>query len=96
MYDIPNSIVNKFKIDNFSRDTLILNFQFEILAAKDGFIIDTANINIQESGSSLIYHGDYLLHISETKLLLYSFKIQQNTKPKKIDIKSLDSIEIKK
>ena len=28
IYDIPSGLVSKFKIDNFSRDVMILNFKF--------------------------------------------------------------------
>jgi len=66
------------------------------LAAKDGYIIDSANTNIQEDGTCLVYHGDHLLHVSENKLYIYSFKIITNSKPNKIDIKSIDSIEVHK
>jgi hypothetical protein len=48
IYDIPNDLVSKFRIDNYSKDVFIMNFKFEILAAKDGYIIDSANTNIQE------------------------------------------------
>ena len=88
--------MSKFKIDNFSKDVIILNFKFEILAAKDGFIIDAANTNIQEDGSCLVYQGDHLLHISEDKLLIYGFRIMTAVKPNKIELRSLDSIEIRK
>lgn len=84
IYDIPSGLVNKFKIDNFSRDVIILNFKFEILAARDGFIIDAANTNIQEDGSCLVYQGDHLLHVSENQLFIYGFKILTNVKPNKI------------
>lgn len=96
IYDIPSGLVSKFKIDNFSKDVMILNFKFEILAAKDGFIIDAANTNIQEDGSCLVYQGDHLLHISEDKLFIYGFRIMTAVKPNKIELRSLDSIEIRK
>lgn len=96
IYEIPSGLVNKFRVDNFSKDIMILNFKFEILAAKDGFIIDAANTNIQEDGSCLVYHGEHLLHISENKLFIYGFKITTAVKPNKIELRSLDSIEIKK
>jgi len=96
IYDIPSGLVSKFKIDNFSKDVIILNFKFEILAAKDGFIIDAANTNIQEDGSCLVYQGDHLLHISEDKFFIYGFRIMTAVKPNKIELRSLDSIEIRK
>ena len=45
-----------------------MNFKFEILAAKDGYIMDSANINFKEEGSHLIHHGDYMLLVTESKL----------------------------
>ena len=84
IYDVPAGLVNKFKIDNFSKDVIILNFKFEILAAKDGFIIDTANTDIHEDGSCLVYKDDHLLHISDEKLLIYGFRILTAVKPNRI------------
>lgn len=47
IYDIPNALMKRFKIDNYSKDTFIMNFQHEIYAAKDGYIVDNVNVNIQ-------------------------------------------------
>jgi len=47
IYDIPNALMKRFRIDNYSKDTFIMNFQHEIYAAKDGYIVDNVNINIQ-------------------------------------------------
>jgi hypothetical protein len=62
------------------------------LAAKDGYIMDSANINIEEDESCLIHHGDHLLLISDIKLELYKFRIATNMKPNKIIVNSVDSV----
>lgn len=72
----------------------MMNFKYEILAAKDGYIVDSVNINIQEDGSCLVYHGDHLLHVSKSKLFIYSFLITENGRSNKIDMKSIDSIDV--
>lgn len=48
IYDIPNRLLPELKINNYTKDTFIMNFKYEILAAKDGYIMDSANINIEE------------------------------------------------
>lgn len=48
VYDIPNHLLKDLKISNYTRDTLVMNFKFELLAAKDGYIMDSANINIEK------------------------------------------------
>lgn len=48
IYDIPNRLLAELKINNYTKDTFIMNFKYEILAAKDGYIMDSANINIEE------------------------------------------------
>jgi hypothetical protein len=67
-----------------------------MFAIKDGYIIDHADTNIQADDSVLVYRGDQLLHVCETKLYIYDFKIITNTQPNRIAIKSIDSIEINK
>ena len=96
IYDIPNSLMKRFRIDNYSHDTFIMNFQHEIYAAKEGYIVDNVNVNIQDEESCLIYRGDHLLSISDTKLDLYGFKIITNVKPRKIVLNTIDSIIINK
>jgi len=88
--------MKSFTIHNYSRDTFIMNFLHEIYAAKDGYIVDNVNVNIQEEDSRLIYHGDHLLSISERKLDLYGFKIITNVKPNKIVLNTIDSVVINK
>lgn len=72
-----------------------MNFKHEILAAKDGYIVDSANINFEEE-SCLIHTGEHLLLVSNIKLELYKFKIDTHHKPNKIVVHSVDSIEFKK
>lgn len=48
IYDIPNRLLKELIINNYTKDTFIMNFKFEILAAKDGYIMDSANINIED------------------------------------------------
>jgi len=63
-----------------------MNFKYEILAAKDGFLVDTVNINIQDMSSRLVYNGSHLLHISDSLLLVYKFKINMQSKPQRIEM----------
>jgi hypothetical protein len=73
-----------------------MNFQYEIYAAKEGYIVDNVNINIQEENSCLMYHGENLLLVSDSKLDIYNFKIVTNVKPNKILLTAVDSVQINK
>jgi hypothetical protein len=94
IYDIPNHLLPELKISNYSRDIFIMNFKFYVLAAKDGYIIDSVNINDERSESFLINIKDYMLLVTDLKMEIYKFKIAANVKPNKIVVSSEDSIVI--
>ena len=97
VYDIKEGLEKKIKLENFSKEIFLMNLGFEILAVKKGYIIDSAYLNIQEESTFLHYIGNNrLLHLSPMKAEIYRFKINFNTNPPRIDIASLDSIEVKK
>ena len=88
VYDIPNHLLKDLKISNFARDIFIMNFKFELLAAKDGYIMDSANINYEKEESFLVHNGESIILITDIKMEIYSFKIATNVKPNKIIIAS--------
>ena len=65
-----------------------MNFKFELLAAKDGYIMDSANINYEKEESFLVHNGESIILITDIKMEIYSFKIATNVKPNKIIIAS--------
>ncbi len=71
-----------------------MNFKYEVYAAKDGYIMDSANINREEQESRLIYQGENMLLITDKKLQIYRFKVITNVIPNKIHVQSIDSIKI--
>ena len=55
-----------------------MNLGFEILAVKRGYIIDSVNVNIQSSNTSLKFiPQDKLLLITEKKVEVYNFTIDK-------------------
>lgn len=53
----------------YSRDIYLINFQYEIMAVKDGYLMDSVTISIREGKSILVYLPDRnyenLLHVQE-------------------------------
>lgn len=97
VYDVKEGLEKKIKLENFSKEIFLMNLGFEILAVKKGYIIDSAYLNIREESTFLRYIGNNrLLHLSPQKAEVYRFKIDFTSNPPRIDIISLDSIQIKK
>lgn len=47
IYDIMKKFKKVLEIKNFSKDVILINLGYEVIAAKKGFIIDSANVNIK-------------------------------------------------
>jgi hypothetical protein len=68
----------------------------EILVARKGYIVDSVNIDLQVESSYLKYlpRRQILVHIEKNSVDLYSFKINLNSVPQRIQLASLDSLEV--
>jgi hypothetical protein len=72
-----------------------MNLGSEMLAFKKGYVIDSVFITQTKENSTLKYNGDgRLIHISDKKFEIYSFTLNMNKKPYKINVSSIDSIDI--
>ena len=73
-----------------------MNLGQEILVASKGYIVDSVNISIQQEETylRLIPQRQILLHIQTNFMEIYSFKINTDVFPNRIELTSLDSIEI--
>ena len=94
IYDIMNGLKKILILENYSKDIVFLNLGQEILVAKKGYIVDSVNINLQIESSYLRYlpRKQILVHIEKNSMDLYSFKINVNSIPHRIQLTSLDSI----
>ncbi len=72
-----------------------MNIGTEILAAKNGYILDSANVNIQSGNAKLKYISNQrLIHISDRKVEIYKMNILTNVVPNKIQVLPIDALEI--
>jgi hypothetical protein len=72
-----------------------MNIDTEILAAKNGYILDSANVSIQSGNARLRYISNQrLIHISDKKVEIYKMSILTNVVPNKIQITPIDALEI--
>ena len=95
MYDIQCSLKKQIAISNYSKDIIFMSIGSEILAAKNGYILDSASINIQSINSKLSYiSNSRLVYISPNKAEIYSLSILTNVVPNKMSVKPIDSLEI--
>lgn len=69
IYDIMKKFKKVLEIKNYSKEIIFINLGSEVIAAKKGFIIDAANINIKTETSSLKYMSfSKLLHITNKRV----------------------------
>ena len=96
VYDIKRNLKKMLVIENFSKDIIFMNIGAEILAAKNGYILDSASVNIQAGNAKLKYISNQrLIHITDSKLEIYKLSILTNVVPNKIQVTALDALEIK-
>jgi len=74
---------------------MFLNLGQEVLIAKKGYIVDSVNFQIDTSYLKYLPRKQILVHIKKNCMDLYSFKIDVNSVPHRIQLTSLDSIEIR-
>jgi hypothetical protein len=73
-----------------------MNIGTEILAAKNGYILDSVKLNFQIGHAKLRYISNQrLIHISDTKLEIYKMTILTTVVPNKIHVTPVDALEIK-
>jgi hypothetical protein len=96
VYDIMNYVKGKLSIQNYTKDIIFMNLNHQIMAIKNGYLIDTVNVSVNEEGEILKYiHPQTILHITKKNVEVYNFSINMAVKPEKIVLRSIDSIELK-
>lgn len=92
-----NYAKGKLSIQNYTKEIIFMNLNHQIMAIKNGYLIDTVNLTVKEDGEVLKYlHPNTLLHITRKNVEVYNFSIDMSVKPEKISLKSIDSIEFTK
>lgn len=70
-----------------------MNLKTEVLAVKNGMIIDSVGVNFKFEHCYLrIMSGDVLVHILADKIEFYKLEIDYNVVPERIKVTSFDSI----
>lgn len=93
VYEIQERLKKKIKLKNFMKDTFLMNLGWEILAFKQGYIIDSVSMSSAIDNPNLIYLGEEkLVHVSDRRIEIYEFRILTKVKPYKIEVKPRDSI----
>ena len=72
-----------------------MNIGDDILAFRKGYNIDTASVSMGAGNNYLRYIGNNkLIHITDIKVEIYNFSINENIYPPRMIVKSSDSIQI--
>lgn len=57
---------NKLSIYNFTKDIIVMNLKNQIMAVKNGYLIDTVVMSVNQEGEVLKYiHPSMILHITK-------------------------------
>lgn len=90
-----NYAKGKLSIQNYTRDIIFMNLKNQLMAIKNGYLIDTVNVSVNDEGEILKYlHPNTILHVTKKNVEVYNFSINMAVKPEKIVLRSVDSIEI--
>ena len=95
VYEIAGYQRDNTRVDNYSKSIFLLNIGNDILAIRKGYVIDTASVSIQAGSNYLRYiSNNRLIHLTDIKVELYSFTVNENVHPPRIVVTSMDSIVI--
>jgi hypothetical protein len=61
-----NYVKGKLSIQNYTKDIIFMNLKNQLMAIKNGYLIDTVNVLVNEEGEILKYiHPQTILHITK-------------------------------
>jgi hypothetical protein len=82
VYDIMNNAKGKLSIQNYTKDIIFMNLNHQIMAIKNGYLIDTVNLSVKGDGEILKYiHPNTILHVTKKNVEVYNFFIDMTVKP---------------
>ena len=93
-YNIKVSERKDFSIFNYNKEICLIKFRYNIIAVKNGFVIDETNTNFRGEGSfvDIIESCNTVVHFRNTMVDVYKFSMNFNVKPEVIKLDCLDSI----
>lgn len=78
---------------NVTSTIFFMNLKTEVLAVKNGLIIDSVGVNFKFDHCYLnVVRKDLLVHILEDKIEFYRLELNFNVMPEKIQVTPFDSI----
>ncbi len=61
-----NYVKGKLSIQNYTKEIIFMNLKNQIMAIKNGYLIDTVNVSLNEEGEVLNdIHPQTILHITK-------------------------------
>ncbi len=93
VYDIQKNLRYEIKLLNISANIFFMNLKTEIVAVKNGLIIDNIGVNFRFDNCYLkIIGNDTLVHILTDKIEFYHLSLNYQVMPEKISVTPFDSI----
>jgi hypothetical protein len=95
IYEIPKYLRPYARLENYSKSIYLINLGKDIYAVRKGYVIDNANVNILAGNNHLRYlSNNKLIHVTDHKVEVYNFSIDETVHPPRIIVDSTDSIQI--
>ena len=97
VYNIMKQARGRLSVQNYTRDIIFMNLNNQIMAIKNGYLIDTFNVSNTEGGGGILryIHPETILHITKKTVEVYHFSIDMSVKPGKIVLRSVDAVQLK-
>lgn len=93
VYDIRKNLRHEINMLNISKNIFFLSLKTEVLAVKNGLIIDSVGVNFKFDNCYLkIIKNDVLVHILTDKIEFYHIKLNYDCLPEKIVVQPFDSM----
>ena len=89
IYELPADKKEYVRLSNYSKEIVLISFDYEVLAVRGGYVFDRINVTRKGGQTHLKFVAqNTLIHITEDKVDVYAFKVDTTHNPPKILIKS--------
>jgi hypothetical protein len=95
-YEIKKSLRDKISLNNFSKDIFLINRGKEVLAVRNGYILDSVQMSFENENFQFFYfYADKILFsVSLSRVDIYNFELNQKSKPHRIKTVAKDSLSL--
>ena len=95
IYEIAGYLRESTRLVNYSKTIFLINAGRDMFAVRKGYVVDMAHVNIQSGNNYLHYLSNHkLIHVTDIKVEIYQFSIDEAVHPPRISVCSTDSMEI--